>query len=112
MSKILKVTENAIEYIQNTRPTSKHALKISIEKGGCAGSKYVFEYISFSKNELEGKNEIIDVESKCCIVIPKIHVLKLFNSTLDFKTSQFSSELVFVNPNESTSCGCGESISF
>ena len=35
----------------------------------------------------------------------------LLGSTMDFKSDKFKSGFVFMNPNETERCGCGESFS-
>jgi len=37
-------------------------------------------------------------------------VLYLLGARMDVKTDRFSSSFVFENPNETASCGCGESV--
>jgi iron-sulfur cluster assembly protein len=37
-------------------------------------------------------------------------VLFLLGPRMDFKTERLSSGFVFVNPNETSACGCGESV--
>ena len=37
-------------------------------------------------------------------------VLFLLGSTMDFETTKLRSGFVFQNPNEVSSCGCGESV--
>jgi len=34
----------------------------------------------------------------------------LIGTEMDFKTDRFASQFVFNNPNETSACGCGESV--
>ncbi len=79
-------------------------LRISVEKGGCAGMSYKMELA-----EAEMGDEVIDFEGARVIVDAKA-VLYLLGTTMDLKTDQFSSTFVFQNPNQTSACGCGESV--
>jgi iron-sulfur cluster assembly protein len=79
-------------------------LRVSVEKGGCAGMSYKMELA-----EPQMADEVIEFEGGRVIVDAKA-VLYLLGTTLDLKTDQFSSTFVFENPNQTSSCGCGESV--
>lgn len=79
-------------------------LRVSVEKGGCAGMSY-----KMTIAEPEKGDEVIDFEGGRVIVDAKA-VLYLLGTTMDVKTTQFSSTFVFENPNQTSACGCGESV--
>ncbi len=79
-------------------------LRVSVEKGGCAGMSY-----KMAIAEPEKGDEVIDFEGGRVIVDAKA-VLYLLGTTMDVKTTQFSSTFVFENPNQTSACGCGESV--
>ena len=80
-------------------------LSISIESGGCSGSKYKFEYV-YQKKEFD--EEVNDQGVK--VFINPNAVLKIFGTKLDYIDHKTQSGFVFINPNEKGRCGCGESI--
>ncbi len=43
------------------------------------------------------------------IVDPRA-VLYLLGTEMDFKTDKLSAQFVFNNPNQTSACGCGESV--
>jgi iron-sulfur cluster assembly protein len=43
------------------------------------------------------------------LIDPKA-VLFLVGTEMDFQTSKMSSQFVFNNPNQTSACGCGESV--
>jgi iron-sulfur cluster assembly protein len=88
--------------IANAAPGA--GLRISIEKGGCAGMSY-----KMAVAEAEKGDEVIDFEGGRVIVDAKA-VLYLLGTTMDVKTTQFASTFVFENPNQTSACGCGESV--
>ncbi|HEY8162038.1 MAG TPA: iron-sulfur cluster assembly accessory protein [Methylocystis sp.] len=79
-------------------------LRVSVEKGGCAGMSYEMAIAGPEKGD-----EVIDFEGGRVIVDAKA-VLYLLGTTMDVKTTQFSSTFVFENPNQTSACGCGESV--
>jgi iron-sulfur cluster assembly protein len=44
------------------------------------------------------------------VVVDSKAVLFLIGTEMDFKTDKVSSQFVFNNPNQTSSCGCGESV--
>ena len=79
-------------------------LRVSVEKGGCAGMSYKMEIAEPRKGD-----EIIDVDGGR-VIVDAAAVLYLLGTTMDVKTTQFSSTFVFENPNQTSACGCGESV--
>jgi iron-sulfur cluster assembly protein len=80
-------------------------LKIGIKKGGCAGMEYTMDWA-----EAAGKfDEVVEQDGACVIIDPKA-VLYLLGTEMDYKTDKLASQFVFNNPNQKSSCGCGESV--
>lgn len=79
-------------------------LRVSVEKGGCAGMSYKMDIAEPQKGD-----EIIDFDGGRVIVDAKA-VLYLLGTRMDVKTTQFASTFVFENPNQTSACGCGESV--
>jgi len=79
-------------------------LRVSVEKGGCAGMSYKMEIAEAKKGD-----EVIEVEGGR-VIVDAAAVLYLLGTTMDVKTTQFSSTFVFENPNQTSACGCGESV--
>ncbi|HRK24726.1 MAG TPA: iron-sulfur cluster assembly accessory protein [Beijerinckiaceae bacterium] len=80
-------------------------LRVGVEKGGCAGMSYTMSYAT----ELKPFDEVVESHGVKLIVDAKA-VLFLLGTTLDVKADKFSSGFVFRNPNETSHCGCGESV--
>ncbi|MBM3553025.1 MAG: iron-sulfur cluster assembly accessory protein [Alphaproteobacteria bacterium] len=79
-------------------------LRVSVEKGGCAGMSYKMEIAEPKKGD-----EVIDLKGGR-VIVDAAAVLYLLGTTMDVKTTQFSSTFVFENPNQTSACGCGESV--
>ncbi|MBS7699377.1 MULTISPECIES: iron-sulfur cluster assembly accessory protein [unclassified Chelatococcus] len=81
------------------------ALRIGVKKGGCAGMEYTMDYA----DALKPGEDVIE-EKGVTIAIEPSAVLFLLGTTMDFKTDKMSSGFVFNNPNQTSACGCGESV--
>ena len=66
---------------------------------------YTIEYAE-SKNP---HDEVVEDKGVTILIDPKA-VLFLLGTQMDVKTDKFSSTFVFNNPNETSHCGCGESV--
>ena len=92
------------EIIANTdRPVA--GLRVGVKNGGCAGMSYTME---FAEN-VAPLDEIIEDKGVKVLIDPKA-VLFLLGSEMDFKVDRLSSTFTFRNPNETSACGCGESV--
>ncbi len=103
---VMRVTPAAAERVRGllANAAAGAGLRVSVEKGGCAGMSYKMEIAEPQKGD-----EVIDVEGGRVIVDAKA-VLYLLGTTMDVKIDKFSSSFVFENPNQTSACGCGESV--
>ena len=106
--KVMSLTDAAAarvkEIIANTdRPVA--GLRVGVKNGGCAGMSYTME---FAEN-VTPLDEIIEDKGVKVLIDPKA-VLFLLGSEMDFKVDRLSSTFTFRNPNETSACGCGESV--
>lgn len=82
----------------------ENGLRVAVEKGGCAGMSYRMEIGAPKKGD-----EIIETDGGR-VIVEAAAVLYLLGTTMDVKTTKFSSTFVFENPNQTSACGCGESV--
>jgi iron-sulfur cluster assembly protein len=80
-------------------------VRVGVKNGGCAGMSYTMEYAE-SINPLD---EIVEDKGVTVLIDPKA-VLFLLGTEMDFQTTKMSSQFVFNNPNQTSACGCGESV--
>ena len=110
MNNILSVTSKAtdqIKKIMSCAPKGMDSLVIGIDKSGCSGYSYKLDF----GNSSDLKNfEIIDQDGAKILIDPKATMF-LLGSIMDFRQDKLSSRFVFDNPNEQSTCGCGESFS-
>ncbi|WP_428033034.1 HesB/IscA family protein [Ancylobacter sp.] len=80
-------------------------LRIGVKNGGCAGMEYTMEFA-----EEAGKfDEVVEDKGVKVLIDPKA-ILYLLGTQMDFKSDTFAAQFVFNNPNQTSACGCGESV--
>jgi iron-sulfur cluster assembly protein len=105
----VKLTQGAIKEIYHLfdqlKDKSNKALRLGVKGGGCAGFSYVLEFDTPTEND---NHYVIDGLQ---IIIDKSQELYLFGTELDFKQGLDNRGFIFINPNASSTCGCGTSFS-
>src|SRR5271170_3370687 len=107
--KVMSLTDAAAarvkEIIANTdRPVA--GVRVGVKNGGCAGMSYTLE---FAEN-IGPYDEVIEDKGVNILIDPKA-LMFLFGTQMDFKIDKIGSGFTFNNPNQTGSCGCGESVS-
>lgn len=105
--KVLSLTDAAADRIREVMAGKPDvtALKIGVKKGGCAGMEYTISWA-----DSIGKFDEVVEEKGVKIVIEPAAVLYLLGTEMDWKVDKLASQFVFNNPNQKSSCGCGESV--
>lgn len=105
--KVLSLTDAAADRIREVMAGKPGvtALKIGVKKGGCAGMEYTISWA-----DSIGKFDEVVEEKGVKIVIEPAAVLYLLGTEMDWKVDKLASQFVFNNPNQKSSCGCGESV--
>jgi iron-sulfur cluster assembly protein len=80
-------------------------LRVGVKNGGCAGMSYTME-LAETANPTD---EIVEDKGVKLLIDPKA-VLFLLGTEMDFKVDKLSAGFVFNNPNQTSACGCGESV--
>ena len=80
-------------------------VRVGVKNGGCAGMAYTMEYA----DQIGPLDEVIEDKGVRLLIDPKA-VLFLLGTEMDFKVDKISSGFVFNNPNQTSACGCGESV--
>ena len=106
----IDLTSKAIEYVKKKleeRNTPQAALRLGVQGSGCNGYSYVIQYEDDPPKE---KDLVFDFDG-LKVIVDKKSILFLNGSTLDYEKNMLQSGLKFSNPNQASSCGCGESFS-
>ena len=105
---VMRLTDAAASRIQElTRRADSEivGLRVGIKNGGCAGQSYTVEYA----HDVRPTDEVVEDKGVKILVEPKA-VLFLLGTEMDYKTEKLSAQFVFNNPNQTSACGCGESV--
>ena len=106
--KVLTLTDAAANRVKNIIARADKPIvgvRVGVKNGGCAGMSYTMEYAEAAK---PGEDVVEDKGVKV-LIDPKA-VLFLLGTEMDFQTTKLSSQFVFNNPNQTSACGCGESV--
>jgi iron-sulfur cluster assembly protein len=105
---ILSVTDAAAARV---REIVAHAdkpvvgVRLGVKKGGCAGMAYTMDLAE----TVNKGDEVVEVDGVRVLVDPAA-ILFLLGTQMDFTVDKMSARFVFRNPNETSACGCGESV--
>jgi len=80
-------------------------IRVGIKKGGCAGMEYSIDLVT----EPNAKDDLIELNGARVWVAPEA-VLYLLGTQMDFEVTTLRSGFTFNNPNQTSACGCGESV--
>lgn len=104
---IMSLTEAAARRVQELLSASeKAALRVGIKNGGCAGMSYTLDFA----DEIGPYDEVVEDKGVKIVIDPKA-LMFLFGTEMDYETNKLGAGFIFNNPNQTGSCGCGESVS-
>jgi iron-sulfur cluster assembly protein len=106
--KVMTLTPAAVARVKSIMAAKGPAvagLKIGIKKGGCAGMEYTMDWAEAAAKF----DEVVEQDGARVIIDPKA-VLYLLGTEMDYKIDKLAAQFVFNNPNQKSSCGCGESV--
>lgn len=106
--KVISLTDAAADRVKEIISNSDkpiEGVRVGVRNGGCAGMAYTMEYAEAAAPG----DEVIEEKGVKVFIDPKA-VLFLIGTEMDFAVSKLSSQFVFNNPNQTSSCGCGESV--
>jgi iron-sulfur cluster assembly protein len=105
---VIRLTDAAaerIKYVMANAASEIVGVRVGVKNGGCAGMAYTMEYA----DRIEPLDELIEDKGVRVLIDPKA-VLFLLGTEMDYKTDKLSAQFVFNNPNQTSACGCGESV--
>ena len=80
-------------------------MRVGVKNGGCAGMAYTMEYAE----QVEPSDEVVEDKGVRVLIDPKA-VLFLLGTEMGYKAEKLAAQFVFNNPNQTSACGCGESV--
>jgi len=106
---LIEVTDAAIQKILQKQTEERFDyIRLGITGVGCAGFSYIFDHIGIEPDKLD---VVVDY-GKFKIVIDRVSLPYLVGTTLDFVKEGLNEIFTFINPKETSHCGCGVSITF
>jgi iron-sulfur cluster assembly protein len=105
---VITLTEAAAERVKAIMARSATPLagvRVGVKKGGCAGMEYTMEYAA----EANPLDEVVEDKGVRILIEPGA-ILFLLGTEMDYRTEKLSAGFVFNNPNQTSACGCGESV--
>ena len=105
---VMRLTDAAAERIKAVMSRADKpvaGVRVGVKNGGCAGMSYTMELAE----RIEPLDEVIEDKGVKVLIDPKA-VLFLLGAEMDFKADRLGSSFSFRNPNETSACGCGESV--
>jgi iron-sulfur cluster assembly protein len=106
--KPVKLTEAAAARLQDIMAGADgryQGVRVGVTNGGCAGMSYTMEYADAAKPF----EEVMEDRGVKVFIDPKA-ILFLIGTELDFVQEKLGTRFVFNNPNQTSACGCGESV--
>jgi iron-sulfur cluster assembly protein len=104
---IVQLTPKAVRMAKQAlmkRGTPQAALRLGVRGGGCSGVSYAIEM----SDKTRERDNVYVFDGLRVVVDPK-SLVYLRGSVLDYEVKLMQHGFKFVNPNEKSSCGCGES---
>jgi iron-sulfur cluster assembly protein len=104
----MRLTDAAANRIKEILARSEKPIagvRVGVKNGGCAGMSYTMEYAE----QAHPADEVVEDKGVRLLIDPKA-VLFLLGTEMDYKTDKLATQFVFNNPNQTSACGCGESV--
>ena len=108
MKDILSISDKAADQIKKIILSANddvHGIVIGVDKTGCSGYAYKIDY---AKKDNTNNYELIETKGVKVYIEPTATMF-LIGSQMDYSTDKIAARFVFNNPNEKSTCGCGES---
>ena len=108
MKDIISISNDAAKQIKKILSASKqdvNGIIVGVDKTGCSGYAYKIEY---AKKDNTTNYELVESKGVKVFIEPTATMF-LIGSEMDYTKDKLASRFVFNNPNEKSSCGCGES---
>ena len=105
---VMRLTDAAADRVRSIMSRSDKpvaGLRVGVKNGGCAGMEYTMEFAE----EAGRFDEVVEDKGVKVLIDPKA-IMYLLGTEMDFKADKMTAQFVFNNPNQTSACGCGESV--
>jgi iron-sulfur cluster assembly protein len=106
MKQVMTLTDAAADRIRNLMSKGEGVgLRVGVKNGGCAGMEYTMEWAA----EKKPFDEVVEDKGARVLIDAKA-LMFLLGTEMDYQSTVLKSGFVFNNPNQTSACGCGESV--
>ncbi|MEO0636698.1 MAG: Fe-S cluster assembly scaffold SufA [Pseudomonadota bacterium] len=107
MFDVITLTDPAADRVREIMSSRDGAqgIRVGIKRGGCAGMEYEIDLVT----EADPADDVVEADGARVFVAPDA-VLYLLGTQMDFEVTKLRTGFVFNNPNQTSACGCGESV--
>jgi iron-sulfur cluster assembly protein len=104
---VIRLTDAAAARVREIVESRESAqgVRVGVKKGGCAGMEYTVDLVT----EPKSADDHVEHAGAHVWVAPEA-ALFLLGTEMDFEVTKLRTGFVFNNPNQSSACGCGESV--
>ncbi|QDZ03283.1 Fe-S cluster assembly scaffold SufA [Nitratireductor mangrovi] len=104
---VISITDEAARRVRDIVAAREGAngIRVGIKKGGCAGMEYTVDLVT----EPDPKDDHVEQEGAHVYVAPEASLF-LLGTEMGYEVTKLRSGFTFTNPNQSSACGCGESV--
>lgn len=105
---VLTLTEDAAERVRSimaSKGADALGIRVGVKKGGCAGMEYTIDLVTERR---PGEDEV-ERDGARVFIAPEA-VLFLLGTEMGYEETVLRSGFTFRNPNQTSACGCGESV--
>lgn len=104
---VITLTDRAVDRVREIVDArgSARGIRLGIKKGGCAGMEYTVDLVT----EPRPGDDHVERDGAHVWVAPEA-ALFLLGTRMDFEATTLRTGFTFTNPNQSSACGCGESV--
>ena len=105
---VMRLSEAAADRIKSIMAHAEKPIagvRVGVKNAGCAGMSYTLDYA----DSVGPHDEVVEDKGVKLLIDPKA-VMFLLGTEMDYKVEKLSAQFVFINPNQTSACGCGESV--
>lgn len=103
----IEITEKAADHIKSLlKEKEKQFFRISLQGGGCVGLTYLFAF----DDKADQRDHVVHKQG-VDVLVDKKSAIFLNKVTIDWEESLMKRGFKIINPQQKTSCSCGESFS-
>ena len=101
----LRPAAERLRALQAASGREVEGVRIGVKNGGCAGMEYTMSYA-----DTRGPHDEVIEDKGVKLLIDPTAVMFLLGTEMDYQSDRMRSGFVFNNPNQTSACGCGESV--